>query len=57
MDVTVYEYHGQGIRVVRGVHSISADSGVPHAVRHYRNVNQAYAAERGAVRALLALMM
>lgn len=56
MDVTVYEYF-QGVRVVRGVHSISADSGVPLAIRHYRNVNQAFAAERGAIRELLAAMM
>lgn len=56
--VTVYEFpHGDGVRVARGDHVISAASGVPVAIRDYANIKQAYAAERGKVRALIARMM
>lgn len=57
-EITVYEYlYGAGVRVVRGKHAISADSGIPWAIRHYRNIKQAYAAERGGVRMMLERMM
>lgn len=56
MGITVYEYRGSGIRVVRGDHSISGDSGIPIAVRAYSNRNQAIAAERGEIRNLILLL-
>lgn len=57
-EITVYEYlYGAGLRVVRGKHAISADSGVPTSIRHYPNIKQAYAWERGSVRNLILKMM
>ena len=56
-EVTVIEYqHGSGVRVVRGEHAISAESGVPSDIRVYGNVAQAIAAERGGIRDMLYLL-
>jgi hypothetical protein len=54
MRVRVYEFaNGNGVRIVFGDHIVSAESGVPTAVRDYSSIKQAYAAENGRVRALL----
>lgn len=57
-EITVYEFqHGAGVRVVCGKHAISAESGVPTAIRAYSSMSQAYAAEKGRIRNLLAMML
>jgi hypothetical protein len=56
-EITVIEYaHGKGLRVVHGEYIISAESGVPAAIRSYTSAWQAFAHERGEVRGILALM-